>query len=100
MKKWKERWNKLLPYEKKFDVAALVLACAALAVFGFWVLDKVGVLPAPFDLFIIIHGLMAFALACLVVVLWRTKRSEAKGGIAWAIICAIAAIVKIVKLFI
>lgn len=100
MKKWKERWNKLLPYEKKFEIATWVLLFVAAIAFVFEVLDKTNVLPVAFDFFILTNGLLMLALVCSAVACWRTERSSAKASIGLAIWCAIHIIWEIVKLFI
>ena len=99
MKKWKERWNNLLPYEKKFDIACLVLLCIALIFLIFWGLDKVGVLTPPFDLFPLVEGACALGFACGAVTMWRKERSHAIFYIAMAAVNAIKATYEIAQLF-
>ena len=100
MKKWKQRWNELLPYEKKFEVACYILLFVAVIVFVFEVLDKTNVLPVAFDFYILTTGLLLLGLVCSAVACWRTERSSAKASIGLAIWCAITLIWEIVKLFI
>ena len=100
MKKWKERWNKLLPYEKKCEVACYILLFVVVIAFVFEMLDKFNVLPVAFDFYILTNGLLMLALVCSVVACWRTERSSAKASIGLAIWCAITLIWEIVKLFI
>ena len=100
MKKWKDDWNEMLPCEKKVQVAAMVSLAVALIVFVFEVLDKFGVLPVAFDLFIISRGLIAVSQACETVVYWRRNRQIAHAFMATAICFGLATIWDIVKLFI
>ena len=100
MKKWKERWNKLLPYEKKFEIATWVLLFVGVIAFVFEMLDKFNVLPVAFDFYILTNGLLMLALVCSAVACWRTERSSAKASIGLTIWCAITLIWEIVKLFI
>ena len=99
MKKQKERWNKMLPYEKKCEVACHILLFLAVIAFVFEMLDKFNVLPVAFDFYILAEGLMLPALICSAVACWRTERSSAKASIGLAIWCAIHIIWEIVKLF-
>ena len=100
MKKWKQRWNELLPYEKKFEVACYILLFVAVIVFVFEVLDKTNVLPVAFDFYILTTGLLLLGLVCSAVACWRTERSSAKASIGLAIWCVITLVWEIVKLFI
>jgi len=100
MKKQKERWNNMLPYEKKFEVGCWVLLFVAVIAFVFEMLDKFNVLPVAFDFFILTNGLLMLALVCSAVACWRTERSSAKSSIGLAIWCAITLIWEIIKLFI
>ena len=100
MQKQKERWKKLLPYEKKFEVASYILLLISVISFIFEILDKTKVLPVAFDFYILTIGLLLFALACNAVASWRTERTSAKGSVGLAIWCAITIIWEIVKIFI
>ena len=100
MKKWKERWNKLLPYEKKCEVASNILLFTAVIAFVFEVLDMINILPVAFNFYILTLGLVLLGQVCSAVVCWRTERSSAKASIGLAICFAIMLIWEIVKLFI
>ena len=99
MKTRKERWKELLPYEKKFDIACLVLLCIALIFLVFWGLDKVGVLIPPFDLFLLVEGACALGFACGAVTMWRKERSHAIFYIVMAAVNAIKATYEIAQFF-
>ena len=96
MKKWKERWNKLLPYEKKCEVSFWMLICVVAIVFAFSIFGK----PVAFDFYVLEIGLVLLALTCYMVAYWRTERSSAKSMIPLAIWFAITLIWEIIKLFI
>ena len=100
MKKQKDHWKELLPYEKKFEVASFIFLGVALIVFVFEVLDKFGVLPVAFDLFIISRGLLAVAAACQAVVYWRKERHLAHASMMIAIVFGLGVVWDVVKLFI
>ena len=96
MKKWKQRWQNefkdLLPYEKKFRVAALTLNAVFVLVFILEIL-------LTCDLTILVRAVLALALGCYVISVWRKERSSA---ILFAIAAgwnAISAIYKIAQLF-
>ena len=100
MKKWKERWNEMLPYEKKFEVGGYVFIGLSLAVMLLqtWLLAIKGVgLPG---IHILKLGLMAMLFGCLAVVSWRKQRGTAILNLILAIWWGFDAIWEIVKLFI
>lgn len=100
MKKWKDRWNVLLPYEKKFEVASLILLGLGLVTFLVEVLDKFGVLPVAIDMFLISKGILAAAEGCEAVVCWRKERNFAHACIMMAIWLGLGIVWDIVKLVI
>lgn len=100
MKKQKDHWKELLPYEKKFEVASYIALGVALIVFVFEGLDIFGILPVAFDLSIILRGLMAVFGACQAVVYWRKERHLAHVSMMIAIVFGLGAVWDIVKLFI
>ena len=100
MKKWKERWKELLPYEKKFEVASSVFLCLFIIGFLFEILDKLGVLPVAIDMNIISSGMLLGGQTCQTVVLWRKERHLAYIFMIMAIWLGLSIVWDIVKLFI
>ena len=100
MKKWKERWKELLPYEKKFEVASSIFLCLSIIVFIFEILDKLGVLPVAIDMFIISKGMLVGGQICQTVVLWREERHLAHIFMMAAICYGLGIVRDIVKLYI
>ena len=96
MKKWKERWNNFMPYEKACEVSFWVLICVEAIVFAFAIFGK----PVAFDFYVLETGLMLLAQVCYMVANWRTNRRAAMSIIPSAIWFAITFIWEIVKLFI
>ena len=104
MKKWKERWNEMLAYEKIFEIAtyvsfALFLGAAFYELF-FAIGVQGGVLERSFDAMILLTGLLTVTAGCQAVVYWRRKRSSAIWNLAFAIMWGLDTIWKIVKLFV
>ena len=100
MKKWKDHWAELLPYEKKFEVATWVLFGLFLVVFVLEVMDWIKVLTLPVDLDIIGGLLIASAQACEAVVYWRKARHLAHAFLLGAIVFGLGTVWDVVKLFI
>ena len=100
MKKWKDHWNELLPYEKKFEVAFWILLGLFLVTFLIEILDKLNVMPVDMDMFIVLKGLLAAANACEAVSEWRKNRSFAHACVACAVVFGLGTVWEIVKLFI
>jgi hypothetical protein len=99
MKKWKERWNEMLPYEKKFEVASYVFAGLALAVMLFQIfliIVKGGYLV---DIKFLGTGLASLALGSIAVVSWRKERGTAIWLMIMGIWWGLDAIWEIVRLF-
>ena len=99
MKKWKERWNEMLPYEKKLEVASYVLFCPFVVFFVFDVLAAFGILTIAFDAFLISKVFGALALGCQTVVCWRKERGTAIWIMIMGIWWGLDAIWEIVRLF-
>jgi hypothetical protein len=99
MKKWKDQWKELLPYEKRFEVAMWVLVCAFVVFFALDILREIGVLDIGFDAFPIGRALIIAANVCEAVVCWRTNRNLAHTAIITAVIFGLGAIRDIVRLF-
>ena len=103
MKKWKERgkerWNEMLPYERKFAVASWVLLPLSLIACLVEILSYIGVLVIPFDIAFVTEGLVALIAGCGAVISWRKERSSAICLIVIAIWRGLDAIWEIVKLF-
>ena len=100
MKKWKDHWNELLPYEKKFEVAFWILTSLFFISFLIEILDKTNVMPVDMDMFIVAKGLLAAANACEAVSEWRKNRSFAHACVACAVVFGLGTVWEIVKLFI
>ena len=99
MKKWKDHWKELLPYEKRFEVAMWVLMGAFVIFLALDFLGAFGVLTIGFDAFVIAGALIAAAQACEAVVYWRTNRRLAHTSIILAIIFGLCTIRDIARLF-
>lgn len=104
MKKWKERWNGMLLYEKVFEVTSYVIFSLFLGVAFYELFFTIGVqggvLERILDAEILITGLLAVAVGCQAVVHWRRKRSSGIWNLAFAIMWGLDAVWKIVKLLI
>ncbi len=100
MKKWKERWKEMLPYEKKFAVATYVLAGPLLVFFVLDILALFGVLAISFDAYEISRLFAALAIGCQTVVYWRRERGTAVVFLILGILWGRNAIWDFVKLFI
>ena len=104
MKKWKERWNEMLSYEKIFEIATYVFFAVFLGVFFselfFAIGIQGGVLEKSFDAKILLTGLLPVVAGCQAVVCWRRKRMSAIWNLAFAIMWGLDTIWEIVKLFI
>ena len=77
MKKQKERWKELLPYEKWAEVVSIMLSSTAGVLLIMDILREFEKLTVGFDFFPIATGLMALSTFCLTLENWRTKRSVA-----------------------
>ena len=103
MKKQKDHWKELLPYERKFEVAAWAL-CGMFFLVLFlelMVWHKLLTLPVHVDIVDILGGfLIAAAQGCEAVALWRKNRSVAHVFFLMAIVFGLGTIRDIVKLFI
>ena len=100
MKKWKERWKEMLPYEKKFEVATWVILSPAIVFFAMDILAAFGALTIPFDAFLISKLFGALAMGCQTVVYWRRERGTAIVFLILGILWGRNAIWDFVKLFI
>lgn len=98
MKKWKERWKEMLPYEKKCEVATGIFLFLAILAFLFEVLDKIGVFPVAIDPFVIGKVMLVAAQSCQAVVCWRKERNLAYAFMMVAICFGLGVIWDIVKL--
>ena len=99
MKKWKERWNEMLPYEKKFEVASYIFLGLALGVMLFQIfllIVKGGYLV---DIKFLDTGLMSLIFGCSAVVSWRKQRGTAIFLMIMGIWNGLDAIWEIVRLF-
>ena len=103
MKKWKERWNEMLSYEKIFEIATYVFFAVFLGVvfseFLFAIGIQGGVLEKSFNAKALGTGLLTVVAGCQAVVYWRRKRNSAIFYLAIAIIWGLDTIWEIVKLF-
>ena len=99
MKRWKDHWNELLPYEKRFEVASGVLFCLCLIFLLLDILSAFGVVKIRIDAFAISRVLLVVGHACQVVVNWRIERNVANTFLISAIVFGLGAVWDIVKLF-
>ena len=53
MKKRKQRWNEMLPYEKGFEVASWVIGCLTLISMVLEIMAAIRALTLPFDVAVI-----------------------------------------------
>ena len=102
MKKWKERWNEMLSYEKIFEIATYVFFAVFLGVVfsEFLIGIQGGVLEKSFNAKALGTGLLTVVAGCQAVVYWRRKRRSAIWNLAFAIMWGLDTIWEIVKLFI
>ncbi len=100
IKKQKDHWNELLPYEKRFEVATWVLFGAFVIFFALEILRATGHLAIGFDPFPITRVMVVAMNVCEAVVYWRTKREFAHSCVMVAIVFGLGAIWDIVKLFV
>ena len=100
MKKWKERWREMLPYEKWFEVAGWVLLCPAVILLALDILGAFGILAISFDAHAASRILFVMANACEAVVNWRYARNVAHACIMTAVVFGLGAVWDIIKLFI
>ena len=100
MKKQKDHWQELLPYEKKFEVAAWVLCGLFFLVLALELMAwrKLPTFPVAVD---ILGGLLITAAqGCEAVACWRKNRNAAHGFLLLAIVFGLGVLWDIVKLFI
>ena len=104
MKKWKERWNEMLSYEKIFEIATYVFFVLFIGVafyeLFFAIGTQGGVLEKSFDTMILVNGMFAAFAGCQAVACWRRKRGSAILYLAIAIIWGLDTIGRIVELLI
>ena len=104
MKKWKERWNEMLSYEKIFEIASygffvIFLGTAFYELF-FAIGVQSGVLERSFDTMILVNGMFAAFAGCQAVAYWRRKRGSAIWNLVVAIMWGLTTIGRIVELLI
>ena len=99
MKKWKQHWNEMLPYEKGFEVASWVIGCLTLISLVLEIMAAIRALTLNFDVAVITSILFVLCLACAAVVYWRKERHLACFCIFLAILYGFGAIRDIVGLF-
>ena len=100
MKRYKDKCNEFLTYEKKVEVAFWILLGLFLITFLIEILDKLNVMPVNMDMFIVAKGILAAANACEAVSEWRKNRSFARACVACAVVFGLGTVWEIVKLFI
>ena len=100
MKKWEQRWNEMLPYEKGFAVTSWVVGCLTLISFVLGIMVTIKALTLHFDVAVITSILFVLCVACAAVVYWRKERHLAHFCIFLAILYGFSAIRDIVGLFI
>ena len=97
MKKWKNHWAELLPYEKKIEVTALLLAGVAGISLVCDVLQTFGAFSLGFDFFMVGKLALTFGLACEAVVFWRKQRNSAVAFTVSAILCLLSVLLDMIR---
>ena len=104
VKKWKERWNEMLLYEKIFEIATYVFFVLFIGVAFYELFFAIGVqggvLERSFNAKVLGTGLLTVVAGCQAVVYWRRKRSSAIWNLAFAIMWGLDTIWQIVVPFI
>lgn len=93
MKKWKDHWRELLPYEKLFAVAGWLFLGAAMITLFLDIIRESDVVRAASG------ASMAAALACQAVCCWRRERSRAWMYMVCAILLTLTTVMRVVILF-
>ena len=99
MKKWKDHWNELLPYEKRFEVATEVFISLFLIFFLLDVLAVLHVVTIDFDAFAVSRLWLVAGYVCQTVVYWRIERKVANSFLTLAVVFGLGVVWDIVKLF-
>ena len=92
MKKWKDQWKELLPYEKCASVALQIIMAIVLPVLVMRILRLMDILQSPIDFAIASHVGMSLYSGCYAVRCWRKQRGTAILYIVSAVLFAISAI--------
>ena len=96
MKKWKESWNQLLPYEQVFRAISLFLSVVVLTFWVLYLLQILDVIDAKLPLLtfgFIVMGVEGFTSA---VYNWRQSRSVAIVNICCSVFVWLCSILSIV----
>ena len=98
MKKWKERWNAMLPHEKIFEMASWCAFTAFVIVWCIGLLQKCEILTLHFHAAVICRVLVTIVTACQAVVWWRKDRAWSYGFILACIVFGVRAVWDILRL--
>ena len=88
MRKRKDYWNELLPYEKIAEIAMGIFGGIGILVLIGDILQWTGVIRAPFDLQIAVDVLLTLMLSAYAVRNWRKERGRAIAFIVFAVLKA------------
>ena len=92
MKKWKEQWKELLPYEKYASIALQIIGAITIPMLIGTILQLLDIICSPFDFKIASQIGMSLHSVCYVVRWWRKQRGTAILYIVSAVLFAISAI--------
>ena len=92
MKKWKEQWKELLPYEKYASIAIQIVGTIVIPMLVGSILQVLDIIHSPFDFKIASQIGMSLFCVCYVVRCWRKQRGTAIFYIVSAVLFAISAI--------
>lgn len=92
MKKWKEQWKELLPYEKYASIALQIIVTITIPMLIGTILQLLDIIWSPFDFKIASQIGMSLYSVCYVVRCWRKQRGTAILYIVLAVLFAISAI--------
>ena len=96
MKKWKETRKEMLPYERGFEAAGLILSVLCFIAFLCEILMTFGVIPIAFNAFLIARGLLVLVGVCAAVSYWRKQRFLAITYIVTAILFLLGIVLKLI----
>lgn len=95
MKKWKEQWKELLPYEKYASIALQIVGASVIPLLIASVLQLEDVIRSPFDFRIASQIGMSLYSVCWVVRCWRKQRGTAILYVVLAALFAFGAILNL-----
>lgn len=92
MKKWKEQWKELLPYEKYAFIAIQIVGTIVIPMLVGSILQVLDIIHSPFDFKIASQIGMSLLFVCYVVRCWRKQRGTAIMYVVLAVLLAVTAI--------